>query len=388
MSNAVINPDLIFDATKNVVDLAEGKEFERVGSLIFWDFPDKLSINHNFSEIEKVFAGTLLKDYIQSVGLSECIRRFADSVVTQHGTLYGRQLSYLTEKDKNNPGHHYLVFYTGKVDDKKSTNFKEHCKIWIGDGGQNIALLNQDSQFLIQHISELIAEFKKHWQIIPKDVMSALGDLANNIGYRFNSHGGHYFVPHKFTDELYKIKSVLKEFNQKLSITPLIAGCDEDIEEIVNVLGGEFKKELDEAEKALFEQCIQIYNYQPHWDDYVDAVLHKAIEEVKANRISKTRYGKKITAKIVTLAENASDGEYKSLVKSYISGIKPNKNKSISKLYSIRDRLRTAVDKLDFAAESKLINKWRNKILEDLFVVNQQLQKTSELLLDEVLSVL
>ena len=378
----------ILDNTQNIQSLAENT-YERIGSLVFWEFPDKRSIRHDYNEISNIFAGTQLSGYLSPVVMSEAIRRFADSVVISHGTLINeRQLNYLIEKDKNNAGYYYLSFYTGKVDDKKATNFTEHAKVWIGEDGKNIALLDKDEKFLIQSYDELEREFLPHWRIINKDVMSALGFFANAVGYRFNSHGGHYFIPHKYTEGLYKIKNILKQFNQTFSITPLIAGCDEDIEEIVNLLGGDLKKELDNADKELFEMCINIYNYHHHWDDYVDAVQHRAIDEVVANKISKTKYGRKLTDKICKIDENASLTEYQSIVKEYLSGIKPNKNKSIAKIYAIKDRLKSALQKLDVVAESQLINKWRNKLLGDLYQVNQTLEKTSQLLLEEALSIL
>lgn len=378
----------VIGTTTNIESLVSTNEYERIGSLVFWEFPNKSTIKHDVKAIKEVFANTELEKYIQPVGLSECIRRFAESTTLQHGTLYGKPLNYLIEKDKNNPGFYFLVFYTGKVDDKKNTNFTEHCKVWIGDDGNYLALLDKDNNFLIQDILELQSEFNQHWVITHKDIMSALGLFANEFGYRFNSHGGHYFIPHKFTDELYKIKRLLSQFNQIFSITPLIAGCEEDIEEVINLLGKEFKKELEQAEKALFEQCIQLYNFQHHWDDYVDAVHHKAFAEVKANKISKTKYGRKLTDKILKVAENSGNAEYQSIIKEYLSGIKPNKNKSIVKIYGIRDQLKSAVTKLNISTESKLLNKWRNRLLEDLYQVNDTLQKTSELLVDEVLSIL
>ena len=378
----------ILDNTTNIQALT-GDIYERIGSLVFWEFPDKRSIKHDFKEIYDIFASTQLSGYLSPVVLSECIRRFADSVVMSHGNLLNdRQLNYLVEKDKNNPGYYYLSFYTGKVDDKKSTNFIEHAKIWIGEDGNNIALLDKDDKFLIQSWDELSREFEPHWKIIHKDVINALGFFANSVGYRFTSHGGHYFVPHKYTEELYKIKNILKQFNQVFSITPLIAGCDEDIEEIITLLGGEFKKELDTADKELFEMCINIYGYHHHWDDYVDAVTYRAIEEVKLNKISKTKYGRKLTDKICKIDENASVTEYHAIIKDYIAGIKPNKNKSIAKIYAIRDRLKLALQKLDVVTESILINKWRNRLLGDLYQINQTLEKTSQLLLEETLSIL
>ena len=379
----------ILDNTQNIQALVENT-YERIGSLVFWEFLDKRSIKHDFNEIYDIFADTQLSGYLAPVVMSEAIRRFADSVVTSHGNLVNdRQLNYLIEKDKSNPGYYYLSFYTGKVDDKKLiTNFTEHAKIWIGEDGKNIALLDKDEKFLIQSYDELEREFLPHWRIINKDIMGALGFFANAVGYRFNSHGGHYFIPHKYTEDLYKIKTVIRQFNQTFSITPLIAGCDEDIEEIVSLLGGEFKKELDNADKELFEMCINIYNFHHHWDDYVDAVQHRAIDEVVANKISKTKYGRHLTDKISKIDANASMTEYQSIVKEYLAGIKPNKNKSIAKIYAIKDRLKSALQKLDVVTESQLISKWRNKLLGDLYQINQTLEKTSQLLLDETLSIL
>lgn len=378
----------ILDNTTNIQALT-GNTYERIGSLLFWEFPDKRSIKHNFKEIYDIFTDTKLAGYLSPVGLSDCIRRFADSVCMMHGNLLNdRPLNYLVEKDKHNAGYFYVSFYTGKVDDKKSTNFTEHAKVWIGEDGSNIALLDKDDKFLIQSWDELHRELTSHWKITHKDVMTALGFFANDCGYRFTSHGGHYFIPHRYTEDLYKIKNILKQFNQTFSITPLIAGCDEDMEEIVNLLGGEFKKELEIAEKELFEMCIQIYGYQHNWDDYVDSVTHRSIEEVKLNKISKTKYGRKLTDKICKIDENASMTEYQSIVKEYLSGIKPNKNKSVSKLYAIKDKLHKSVTKLDVVTESTLICKWRNQLLGDLYQVNQTLQKTSALILDEALSIL
>lgn len=378
----------VFDSTQNIKALAESTQYERIGSLIYWSFPDKNGFKHDLGEIKCIFDGTLASQHLSEVGFAECIRRFATSVSCQHGNLYGKQLKYLIEKDKSNSGYFYVSFYTGKVDDKTNTNFTEHAKIWMGEDGQNVALLDKDDQFLVQSWDELHHEFNQHWKITNKDIASSLGKLANSIGYRFTPHGGYYFIPHKYTDEMYKLKTILSKHGQTFSITPLIAGCEDDIEEIVNILGADFKKELELAEKELFEQCVHVYGYLAHWEEYVRLAGDRSIDALQQNKISKTQYGRKLTEKMLKVDANASETEYQVIIKEYLSGIQPNKQKSVAKIYAIQDRLQRAIEKLDTAIGANLMQSWRDRILSNLNQINASLQKTSALLLDEVLSVL
>lgn len=378
----------VFDSVQNIKALAESTQYERIGSLIYWNFPNKKGFNHDSKEAQSIFADTLASQYISEVGFADCIRRFATHTAYQHGNLYGKQLNYLIEKDKANQGYFYVVFYTGKVDDKKSTNFTEHAKVWTGENGENIMLLDKDNQFLIQSWDELNYEFSQHWKIINKDISYTLSAMANEIGYRFTPHGGYYFIPHKHTDEMYKIKAILSKHGQTFSITPLIAGCEEDIEEIINILGADFKKELELAEKELFEQCVQVYGYLEQWEEYVSLASDRQVELLHQNKISKTQYGRKLTEKILMIDANSSETEYQLIIKDYIGNIQPNKQRSVAKIYAIQERLKNAIDKLDGTMQSNLINQWRERILGDLDRVNQSLQKTSALLLDEVLSVI
>lgn len=376
----------LFDTVQQVTALAEAKRFERVGSMIWWEIKGGIDLSYN--DAVGIFKETPLVRFIQPVILIEAINRFAEKVVKCHGRLYGKALEYFTQRLD---GYYFLVFYTGKVKAKDdASQFTEHAKFMIGEEGDYLALLNNDKDFLINTFDKAWDLFNgKCWNIINKDIQWALSAFSNAVGYRFNDHGGTYFIPHTHTEQLYKIKNIISNFGQKLAITPIICGCDEDVQEIINIIGAGFQSDLQDAKRQLFEICLKEYGYAQDWELYKEAAKNREIDKLENNRIAlKTRYGIELTEKLVTIDANASDTEYAQITKEWIDSIKPNKYTSIPKLYKIVDGLKESIEKLQVAAQSEKVNKYLNKLLEEAYVVNRTIEKISEKIHTDVLSIL
>jgi hypothetical protein len=258
-----------------------------------------------------------------------------------------------------------------------------------GDDEKTIAVMNCDSQWLIntqKESSDLF--FDECFLIINKDIQSALSNLANAIGYRFNKHGGHYFIAHAHTNDLYKIKSLLATptLGQTLSIMPIVVCNDVESEEVIRIIGNELKAELEDCQRELFELCIPIYDFGVDWKIFSKAATENDMVALGKSRISKTKYGSTLYKRILNHSQNASTTEYADLVTKLLKNINPNATKSARKLYKIADRLEVAVKKLrESSGRSVILGKYSQKILADVIVVKNSIEKVSELLLNEVL---
>lgn len=381
MHTLEVDTTKIFNTVEPISQLATAESFERVGSMIWWEV--KGGIDLTLDEAKDKFRGTQLEDFIQPVTFCEAINRFAEKLLRTHGTLY-KNLDYLT--GRLGDGYVYLSLYTGNIKAKDSTEFGEKAKYMFGENGNYFAVLTCDKEWLVSDYQEAADLFKSCYRIIHKDIQEALRNYSNKFGYRFNDHGGHYFIPRSFTDDLYNIQEVIKSFNQSLSISPIICGSDKDLEPIIDVLGKGFKDEIEQAEINLFEICLKEYGYELDWEEWIKNLKDRDISKLESSKISNSRYGKKLLARVKTWDENASNNEFQQLIKPILR-IKPDKNKSIKKMYGIRDGLKESIEKLKVAGESPMINRWLNTLLEDVSAINNTVEKVSQKAIGELLSI-
>jgi hypothetical protein len=378
--------DRLFDSVDPIQQLAEADVFERVGSMIWWEI--KRGFDLSYDEAQEVFKSTPLARFIESIPLCYAIDRFSEKVLKMHKGNY-RNLQFFKERLE---GYWYCVFYTGKLRDKDTSSFTEHARFVIGEEGEYFCLTSQDSDFLYQETSQVEELFKKSFNIIHVDIQSALSMFSNSVGYRFNDHGGCYFIPFVYTDELYRMKSIVGRFGQKLAITPLIGGCDEDVEEIVNIIGDGFKEELQLGKRQIFEICLQQYGMVDLWNKYRDAVKDRDMYKIKNSPIANSRYGKELNAKLEVIDQNANDDEWLLIVKTWVDAVKPAKNPRVAKVFQIRDNLRASIEKMQVALQtgndSGLLNKWYNKMLKEVYDINHTITALAKKMNEELESLI
>lgn len=380
-------PDLaIFDNLKNLKSLAENSFYERVGSIVYWEL-SKLSLPYN--EACQYFTGTDLLPYLEKVRFNDAVKRFATKVAALHGNLYGKSLKFAVERGKGNfSAFYFCSFYTGKIDSKEKSKYTEHAKILVIDPEDDdpvCQIESCDEVWLVSSKEEAESIFEDCFHLTNSDIAKSLGIYANEIGLKFTRHGGHYFIPHKHSEALYQIKQVFKALRQRFSITPIIAGCEDDCEEILELIGKDFKEKLEAAERELFEIGVKLFNYK--WDAFSEACLARDLEAANAVPLTKTRYGKKLMEKVTIFDRNACETEYQTLVLEMLSQIKPKQAIQSQSLYRIRKSLQESVVKLQTCTEPPLVQKYYSSLLDNIADVNATIQKLSSILVDEVLDI-
>lgn len=382
-----------------IADLSnEDKSFERVGSLINWEIEKFPKEDHNVTIAN--FANTGLT--INAVTFTEAVARFNNDVLKKHNKSYKGELRVLVQKSKeqNFKNCYFVYFYTGKQGTKRSLKdgspdpeFMEKARFLITydeQGNHGIALLSHDQEFKLTRQQEIDSLFAYSFLIGNKDIQDALADYANAKGYRFNKHGGHYFMWHSksATEDLYKIKQIISsKYNQIFSIMPVFGASESDIEEVLRIVGRDFKDEIEYAERSIFELTIPEYGYQEHWKQFKGWAELGEIERLKKSPIATIKYGKGLIKRIESVHANSSSTEYQQLVEELLKDIKPIENRNLSRVKTIKERLKGAIAKLRVAEESKVVLKWYQKVLVQMREAESILKKMQDMLIDELLDI-
>jgi hypothetical protein len=369
-----------------------GTEYHRIGSDIYWEFEE--SFKRRYADTAKLFSGTALSDYIQPVRFSEAMGRFAEYCCNCHGTLFGEDVKYFSKRDTENKDRWYLSFYTGKIDStgKLSSNYFEVARIVLSaeyDGREfidyDVAILEKNLDWLVKTASDARRIMDDCFLLTEANLMKFCAEYCNDMGFRYNDHGGNYFLPHVHTDNLYAIKKVLNSLGLYFAIKPVIAGKEEDIEDILRLIGTDFREVLAESEKRLFQSCLYILSKESEWLNFKFLAVNKL--DYSDNYIAKTRYGKILVAKLDKLARNASELEYTKLAGELLDKINPDKNASYKRVLSIRNELQDALQKIKHCSISPLVQNHYNRLIDGIVDTNKTIQFLSKHIENETLSI-
>lgn len=372
----------------SVANLANS-EYHRVGSDIYWE--SLTQYKGTYTDICTKFAGTKLYDYIQSVNFSEALLRFAEACCKMHGKLFGEEIKFYKKRDSEDSTRYYISFFTGQIDSKgkaKSNYFEVARVLMVDDDGEyDVVILDQVAEWLVKTSLEARVIIDDCFLLWSSNLMSALADMANACGYRYNDHGGHYFLSHKYSDDLYKIKAVLQQMHLYLAVKPIICGSEEDIEDLIRVIGKDFADVVINSEKRLFEMCLYILSKEQQWEEF-KRLCQSRDAEYTSSYIAKTRYGKYLCDKVSKLMSNASAIEYKVLIDDVFKGIAPDKKSNFKKVLLVRDALQSAIDKFRECQEiSPLFEKHYNNTVSKLVETNKTISFISKHVQNEVLAI-
>jgi hypothetical protein len=372
-------------------DLAS-TEYHRIGSDIYWQF--ERNYQADIATVHKLFKQTALKDYIKPVAFSEAMRRFAEYCCKCHGDLFGENVKYFSKKDKLDPNRWYLSFYTGKIDSegKSRSDYFEVARIVLSaeyESNQfvdyDVVILEKAQEWLVRSNLESRNIIDDCFLLTESNLTKACADYCNERGYRYSDRGGYYFLSHQNTDDLYEIKKILDGLGLYFAIKPVIAGKTEDVEDILRLIGSDFREILLESELRLFQSCLFILSKQSEWENFKILATAKN-PEYKNTYISKTRYGKILVDKIDKLIMNAGQVEYAKLINELLGTIAPDKNASYKRLLSTRDSLQSAIDKIRQLSSSPLIERHYNRLLGNIADTNKTIEFLGKHIQNETLS--
>lgn len=382
---------IALDLGVTVSNLA-GTEYHRIGSDIYWEFEE--SFKRRYADTAKLFASTALSSYIQPVKFSEAMGRFAEFCCQCHGSLFGENVKYFSKRDTEFKDRWYLSFYTGKIDStgKTSSNYFEVARIVLTAEydirefiDYDVAILEKNLDWLVKTASEARRIMDDCFLLTEVNLMKSCAEYCNDMGYRYNDHGGNYFLPHAYTDDLYVVKKVLNGLSLYFAIKPVIAGREEDIEDILRLIGTEFREVLAESERRLFQSCLYILSKESEWESFKYLATNKL--DYQTSYVAKTRYGKILSAKLDRLARNASELEYKKLVGEMLDKINPDKNASYKRVLSIRYELQLALEKIKQCSVSPLVQKHYSRLIDGIVDTNKTIQFLSKHIENETLSI-
>jgi hypothetical protein len=362
-------------------------DYHRIGSDVYWQFNNLY--RRQYSNACADFSNTILDGYIEKISFSEAMHRFATHCCKIHGSLFGEEIKYISKRDTEDSTRWYISFYTGKIDSKgkaKSNYFEVARVVAVCDEDDcSVSILDKVHDWLVQSSSEAMEIFDNCFLIQESNLMKFCARLCNDLGYRYNEHGGHYFISHAWTDKLYELKKRLENFNLYLAIKPVIAGSEEDIEPILRLIGEDFREIIESSEKRLFEMCLLILSKEQEWLQFYAACMSKS--DYQNTYIAKTRYGKQLCDKVARLIENSSKHEYDKLIKELLDKVAPDERASYKKILQVRNDLQRALDKLRECNEiSPLVQKHYDKVVQNLVDVNKTVQFVSKHIRNEILT--